>query len=74
MVSYHLPCPPPDGADALIRQRISGFCPSAQADCPWRMLWAKRCNRCSGEQAMATWRDAKAKVLDQDPTPTATRR
>jgi hypothetical protein len=69
MVSYHLPCPATDGADALIRQRISGFYPSAQADCPWRMLWAKHCNSCSGEQAMAIWRDAKAKVLDQEPPP-----
>lgn len=64
IITYRLPCPPPPGAEVLIRQRIAGYCPSPRDDDAdrWWTQSARLCNRCSREQAMALWQEAKRAV------------
>ncbi len=68
-LSYRLPCPPPPGAEALIRQRIAGYCPPARACCDWSVVSACRCDRCSRDQAMATWHEASRALVDRGSAP-----
>jgi hypothetical protein len=68
-VTYRLQCPPPPGADALIRQRIAGYLVTAEPDGQWSARSARSCNRCTSEHAMRIWQEAKATVMGQGAVP-----
>jgi hypothetical protein len=63
--TYLLPCPPPEDADALMRQRLTGYTFS-RSKCQWRAVSARHCNGCSAKQAMVIWEEAHTALWVKD--------